>query len=86
MLNDIHRLLKLVQLVKRDLEIAISRYEAQKGELDAAIASLNVAKTNLGYATVTAPITGLIGISAARVGDFVGRPPNAIILNTISRS
>ena len=34
---------------------------------------------------VTAPITGLIGISAARVGDFVGRPPNAVILNTISR-
>jgi membrane fusion protein (multidrug efflux system) len=27
----------------------------------------------------------LIGISTARVGDFVGRPPNAIILNTISR-
>ena len=70
---------------KRDLEIAVSRYEAQKGELDAALASLNVAKTNLGYATVTAPITGLIGISAARVGDFVGRPPNAVILNTISR-
>ena len=70
---------------KRDLEIATSRYEAQKGELDAALASLNVAKTNLSYATVTAPITGLIGISAARVGDFVGRPPNAVILNTISR-
>ena len=70
---------------KRDLEIAISRYEAQKGELDATLAQLNVAKTNLSYATVTAPITGLIGISAARVGDFVGRPPNAVILNTISR-
>jgi len=70
---------------QRDLEIAVSRYEAQKGELDAALASLNVAKINLGYASVYAPITGLIGISAARVGDFVGRPPNAIILNTISR-
>lgn len=70
---------------KRDLEIAVSRYEAQKGELNAALAQLNVAKTNLGYATVTSPITGLIGISAARVGDFVGRPPNAVILNTISR-
>ncbi len=70
---------------QRDLEIAISRYDSQKGELDAALASLNIAKTNLGYATVYAPINGLIGISAARVGDFVGRPPNAIILNTISR-
>jgi membrane fusion protein (multidrug efflux system) len=70
---------------KRDLEIALSRYESYKGELDAANASLNIAKTNLGYATVTAPINGLIGISSARVGDFVGRPPNAVILNTISR-
>lgn len=70
---------------KRDLEIAISKFEAKQGELDAALASLNEAKIKLGYATVTAPITGLIGLSAARVGDFVGRPPNAIILNTISR-
>ena len=78
-------LAKVGAVSQRDLELALSRYEAQKGELDAAIAPLNVAKTNLGYATVTAPITGLIGISAARVGDFVGRPPNAVILNTISR-
>ncbi len=34
---------------KRDLEIAISKYESRRGELDAAIASLNIAKTNLGY-------------------------------------
>ncbi len=33
----------------------------------------------------TAPIDGLVGISLARVGDFVGRPPNPVILNTISR-
>jgi len=78
-------LAKVGAVSERDLELALSRYEAQKGELDAALAQLNVAKTNLGYATVTAPITGLIGISVARVGDFVGRPPNAVILNTISR-
>lgn len=86
--DDVKRYTPLAEagaVSQRDLEIALSRYESYKGELDAANASLNIAKTNLGYATVTAPITGLIGISAARVGDFVGRPPNAIILNTISR-
>jgi membrane fusion protein (multidrug efflux system) len=86
--DDVKRytpLAKAGAVSQRELEIAISKYEARKGELDAALAQLNVAKTNLGYATVTAPITGLIGISAARVGDFVGRPPNAVILNTISR-
>lgn len=70
---------------KRDLESAEAEYNARLSELDAAQAELNVAQINLGYATIRAPITGLIGISAARVGDFVGRSPNVIILNTISR-
>jgi membrane fusion protein, multidrug efflux system len=78
-------LAKVGAVSQRDLEIAVSRFESQKGELDAAMASLNETQIKLGYATVYAPINGLIGISAARVGDFVGRPPNAIILNTISR-
>jgi membrane fusion protein (multidrug efflux system) len=78
-------LAKVGAVSQRDLEIATSEYEARKGQVDAALASLNLARIDLGYCNITAPITGLIGISAARVGDFVGRPPNAIILNTISR-
>jgi membrane fusion protein (multidrug efflux system) len=70
---------------KRELEIAVSNYEARLGQLDASLASLNLAKINLGYCNITAPVTGLVGISNARVGDFVGRAPNAVILNTISR-
>lgn len=86
--DDVKRytpLAKAGAVSQRDLEIAVSKYEAQQGELDAALAALNIAKTNLSYATIYAPITGLIGISVARVGDFVGRPPNVLILNTISR-
>lgn len=86
--EDVKRYTPLAQVgavSKRDLEIAIAKYDSRKGELDAVLASLQIAKVNLGYATITAPITGLIGISAARVGDYVGRPPNAVILNTISR-
>jgi len=86
--DDVKRYTPLAEVgavSKRDLEIAISTYEARKGELDAALAGLNIAQTNLGYATIKAPISGLIGISAARVGDFVGRPPNPVILNTISQ-
>ncbi len=70
---------------KRDLERAEADYGARQSELEAAQAELNVAQINLGYATVRAPISGLIGISSARIGDFVGRAPNVIILNTISR-
>jgi membrane fusion protein (multidrug efflux system) len=46
---------------------------------------LRLAEIDMGYARISAPIDGLIGISAARVGDFVGRAPNPVILNTISR-
>jgi membrane fusion protein, multidrug efflux system len=70
---------------QRDLETALAEEGARKGEVDAAKASLEVAQINLGYASVYAPIDGLVGISTARVGDFVGRPPNPVILNTISR-
>ncbi len=70
---------------QRDLETALAEYGARKGEVEATQASLRLAEINLGYARISAPIDGLIGISAARVGDFVGRPPNPVILNTISR-
>jgi membrane fusion protein (multidrug efflux system) len=70
---------------QRDLERALAEAGARKGEVDAAQASLKLAEIDMSYATITAPVDGLIGISAARVGDFVGRPPNPVILNTISR-
>ncbi len=70
---------------QRDLERALAEAGSRKGEVEAAQASLNLAEINMGYATIAAPVDGLIGISAARVGDFVGRPPNPVILNTISR-
>jgi membrane fusion protein (multidrug efflux system) len=70
---------------QRDLETALAEYGARQGEVEAAEAGLRLAEINMGYATVRAPIDGLIGISAARVGDYVGRAPNPVILNTISR-
>jgi len=70
---------------QRDLDNAVAEEGARKGEVDATSAAVRIAEINLSYATVTAPVDGLIGISAARVGDFVGRPPNPVILNTISR-
>ncbi len=85
--SDVNRYRPLAQagaVSQRDLESAEAEYGARKGEVEAAQAALNVAKINLGYASVYAPINGLIGISLARVGDFVGRPPNPVILNTIS--
>jgi membrane fusion protein, multidrug efflux system len=70
---------------QRDLEAAEAEYGARQGEVDATKASLQLSQIELSYATILAPITGLIGISQARVGDYVGKYPNPVILNTISR-
>ena len=86
--SDVNRYRPLAEagaVSQRDLESALAEAGARQGEVDAAEASLKVAEINLGYSRVVAPINGLIGISAARVGDFVGRPPNPVILNTISQ-
>lgn len=70
---------------KSDLDFA-------KAQRDAALASLNAAKGNLrssqiqlGYCELKSPINGFIGKTNARVGEFVGRDPNPVILNTISK-
>lgn len=70
---------------QRQLDIAIAEQGARQGEVDAVQAALSLAEITLGYATVRSPITGVIGLTQARVGDFVGRVPNPIILNTVSR-
>ena len=70
---------------KRDLEQAEAEYGARKGEVEAASASLRLAEVNLGYARIYSPLDGLIGISRVSVGDFVGKPPNPVVLNTVSQ-
>ena len=69
---------------KRELEIAVAEFDARREQVQADSAALKIAETDLSYGTIRAPITGTIGLSSARVGDFVGEPPNPIILNTIS--
>jgi membrane fusion protein (multidrug efflux system) len=43
-----------------------------------------MSQINLSYTQVKSPITGFIGKTQARVGEFVGRSPNPVILNTVS--
>ncbi|HEX5133685.1 MAG TPA: efflux RND transporter periplasmic adaptor subunit [Candidatus Krumholzibacteria bacterium] len=69
---------------QRTLEIAEATLGARRSELDAAEASVRYAKINLGYASIESPITGLIGLSLAKPGEFVGQYPNPVILNTVS--
>ncbi len=70
---------------KRDLDNAIARQGVSRGAVDAARATVEAAEIELSYTKVTAPTAGTIGISKAKVGEYVGRPPNPTILNTVSK-
>jgi len=68
-----------------DLDSAVALQEASVASVEAAEANLHAAKIQLGYTKIYSPISGIIGRTTAKVGDFVGRSPNPIILNTVSR-
>ena len=70
---------------KRDLDAAVAKEESARAEVQAAKASKALAEINLSYWRITAPLSGLIGISKAKVGDYVGQGLGTAVLNTISR-
>lgn len=67
-----------------ELDADIAAYEAAQASVKAAEANLRAANIQLGYTKVKAPITGLIGRTRAKVGDYVGQSPNPVILNVVS--
>ena len=85
--NELRRyepLVKINAVSQSDYDAALSSKEAAEASLQAAEANLEMAKINLSYTRILSPIDGLIGKTNARVGEFVGRSPNPVILNTVS--
>ena len=85
--SDLDRIAPLAEInavSQADLDGAVARYRAAKGALQTAQASVEQARIQLGYTKLHAPISGRIGISKARVGEFVGRTPNPVVLNVVS--
>jgi membrane fusion protein (multidrug efflux system) len=70
---------------KRDLDTVIAMQGVAKSSVDVAKAGVEGAQIELGYTKIQSPITGIIGLTKARVGEFVGKPPNAVVLNTVSQ-
>jgi len=86
--NNLARIKPLAEMdavSKSDLDFAEADRDASLAGREAEEASLKMAKINLSYTKIKAPITGFVGKTEARVGDFVGRSPNAVIINTISK-
>lgn len=85
-LDRIEPLAAINAVSQQDLDGAVAQYEAALGALQASEARLEQAKIELGYTRIHSPIEGRIGISKARVGEFVGRSPNPVVLNYVSRT
>jgi len=85
-LDRIRPLAEMKAVSEQDLDGAVAEYDAAVGAVQAADARVEQAEIELGYTKIHSPIDGRIGISAAKVGEFVGRQPNPVILNYVSQA
>lgn len=85
--KELQRMQKLDEdnlIAKADLDSATANFKAAQAEVETAVAALNAAQAVLGYSEIVSPSDGIIGRTKAKLGDFVGRAPNPVILNTVS--
>ena len=85
--SDLSRIKPLAEenaVSKSDLDAAVARYDASIASVEAAEANLRAANIQLSYTKIYSPINGIIGKTQAKVGDFVGKNPNPVILNVVS--
>lgn len=85
-LDRVRPLAEMKAVSQQDLDGAVARYEAAIGSLQAARAQQEQAEIELSYTRILSPIDGSIGISEAKVGEFVGAEPNPVVLNYVSRN
>jgi membrane fusion protein (multidrug efflux system) len=84
--NDLDRIEPLAAIgavSQRELVAAQASYTSSQAMVESSEAALRNAKIELGYCNVLAPISGMIGISRVKPGDYVSKGPQFII-NTVS--
>jgi membrane fusion protein (multidrug efflux system) len=83
-LARIRPLAEMKAVSEQDLDSAVATEAAAQATVRANEAVVELAEINLSYTRIKAPIDGLIGITQARPGEFVGRDPNPVVLNVLS--
>ena len=83
-LNRIEPLAKVNAVSQKDLDAAKAAKQSADEVVKAAQAKLRLTQIRLDYASIKAPVDGIIGKSMAGLGEFVGRAPNPVVLNTVS--
>ena len=77
-----HELDKHDAIAKQQVDYADAALEAAKKQVAAARANINAVRANVGFAIITAPFTGTIGISQVKTGTAV--VAGQTVLNTVS--
>lgn len=86
--NDVARFQPLVEkqaVSRQELDNANSSRDAALAQVDAAKAAVDKAELDLGYATITAPIDGIVGTTEVKAGNLVGRGESTL-LTTVSKT
>ena len=87
--SDLERIRPLAEIdavSKQDLDAAVASFDAAQASKQSAEAQVEQAEIQLGYTRIHSPIEGLIGITQAKVGEYVGREPNPVVLNFVSKT
>lgn len=83
--NRIKPLAEEKAVSQSEYDAATATLGAAKASVTAAEAQINFAKIELSYCNIKSPISGIIGITKAKTSEFVGREPNPVVLNAVSR-
>lgn len=83
-LARIRPLAEIKAVSEQDLDGAVAQEAAARAGVQASEAALELAEIELSYTRIKAPISGLIGLTQAKPGEFVGREPNPVVLNQVS--
>ncbi len=82
-LDRIRPLAEMDAVSQQDLDSAVAQYKAAMGAMQASAAQVEQAEIELSYTRITAPVDGLINITRAKVGEYVGR---STVLNYLAQA
>jgi membrane fusion protein (multidrug efflux system) len=84
-LKRIRPLADMNAVSKRELDAAVAKDKAARSNYSSMQASLKNQEIERGYCNIKSPIDGVIGLSNARLGDYITKLGNASRLNMVSK-
>jgi membrane fusion protein (multidrug efflux system) len=84
---DVERYTPLVEsgaVSRQEYDTALQRFRSNEASVQAAKASVEKARIEVGFTQIRSPIDGIVGVAEAQLGDFVG-PADPEPLTTVSQ-